>query len=115
MNIVLLESLAVDSETLEDLVKPLTEAGHSFKAYERNDDPQVLIEEAKDADVLMIANMPLKMCIRDSQYSWQTYTFEIVGLDMTIAFSSPITRIGTIRICKIIPGSPVTKAPVRKI
>ena len=60
MNIVLLESLAVDSETLEDLVKPLTEAGHSFKAYERNDDPQVLIEEAKDADVLMIANMPLK-------------------------------------------------------
>ena len=26
----------------------------------RNDDPQVLIEEAKDADVLMIANMPLK-------------------------------------------------------
>ena len=41
MNIVLLESLAVDSETLEDLVKPLTEAGHSFKAYERNDDPQV--------------------------------------------------------------------------
>lgn len=60
MNIVLLESLAVDSETLEALVKPLTEAGHSFKAYERNDDPQVLIEEAKDADVLMLANMPLK-------------------------------------------------------
>ena len=51
MNIVLLESLAVDSETLEDLVKPLTEAGHSFKAYERNDDPQVLIEEAKDGEV----------------------------------------------------------------
>ncbi len=60
MNIVLLESLAVDDETLEALVKPLTDAGHSFKAYERNDDPQILIEEAKDADILMLANMPLK-------------------------------------------------------
>lgn len=60
MNIVLLESLAVDDEVLNALVKPLTDAGHNFKAYERNDDIQVQIEEAKHADVLMIANMPLK-------------------------------------------------------
>lgn len=60
MNIVLLESLAVSQETLEALVKPLTDAGHSFKAYERNDDTVAQIEAAKDADILMIANMPLK-------------------------------------------------------
>ena len=30
MNIVLLESLAVDDETLEALVKPLTDAGRRF-------------------------------------------------------------------------------------
>lgn len=60
MNIVLLESLAVGPKTLEVLVKPLTAAGHSFKAYERNDDIEAQIQAAKDADILMIANMPLR-------------------------------------------------------
>ena len=60
MNIVLLESLGVPDAVLNACAKPLTDAGHSFKAYAKNTDPQVQIEEAKDADVIMIANMPLK-------------------------------------------------------
>lgn len=60
MNIVLLESLGVSEETLAACVRPLLEAGHSFQAYERDTDPQVQIQRAKDADVLMIANMPLR-------------------------------------------------------
>ena len=60
MKIVLLESLGISQELLDSYVKPLTEKGHEFAAYERNDDVAVQIEEAKDADILIIANMPLK-------------------------------------------------------
>lgn len=60
MKIVLLESLGISKEVLDSYVKPLTEKGYEFAAYERNDDVNVQIEEAKDADILIIANMPLK-------------------------------------------------------
>lgn len=59
MKIVLLESLAVSDAVLASYAKKLEEAGHSFTAYEKNTDPAVMIERAKDADVIMIANMPL--------------------------------------------------------
>lgn len=59
MKIVLLESLGVPEEVLQACTKPLVDAGHTFEAYPKNTDPQVQIERAKDADVIMIANMPL--------------------------------------------------------
>ena len=59
MKIVLLESLGVPEEVLQVCAKPLVDAGHTFEAYPKNTDPQVQIERAKDADVIMIANMPL--------------------------------------------------------
>lgn len=59
MNIVLLESLGVSDEVLGTCAKALTDAGHTFRAYPKNTDPKVQIEEARDADVIMIANMPL--------------------------------------------------------
>lgn len=59
MKIVLLESLGVSEETLAACAKPLTDAGHTFVAYPKDTDPQVQIERAKGADILMIANMPL--------------------------------------------------------
>lgn len=59
MKIVLLESLGVPEDVLQACAKPLVDAGHTFEAYPKNTDPQVQIERAKDADVIMIANMPL--------------------------------------------------------
>lgn len=59
MNIVLLESLGVPEEVLNACAKPLVDVGHTFKAYPKDADPKVQIERAKDADVIMIANMPL--------------------------------------------------------
>lgn len=59
MKIVLLESLAISKETLNGFASKLEEKGHEFYAYEKTTDEDVLIEEAKDADVIMIANMPL--------------------------------------------------------
>ncbi len=59
MKIVLLESLAIPRQQLDSLVAPLLAAGHEFHAFERTEDEDALIREGKDADVLMLANMPL--------------------------------------------------------
>ena len=59
MNIVLLESLGISPELLDHYAKALAQKGHHFAAYERDTDPDVQIARAKDADILMIANMPL--------------------------------------------------------
>lgn len=60
MKIVLLESLAISPKTLEQYAQALRQNGHTFEAYERDMDPAVQIERAKDADILMLANMPLR-------------------------------------------------------
>ena len=60
MKIVLLESLGIPAELLKSYADKLEAKGHTFAAYEKNTDAQVQIERAHDADVIMIANMPLK-------------------------------------------------------
>ena len=60
MKIVLLESLGIPAELLKSYADKLEAKGHAFAAYEKNTDAQVQIDRAKDADVIMIANMPLK-------------------------------------------------------
>ena len=59
MNIVLLESLGIPDAELKKYAQELEKEGHTFRAYEKNTDPAVQIERAKDADVIMLANMPL--------------------------------------------------------
>ncbi len=59
MKVVLLESLAISQEELNQYKEKLSNAGHIFEAYEKDDNPEAQIEKAKDADVIMIANMPL--------------------------------------------------------
>ncbi len=59
MKVVLLESLAIPTEILGKYAEALRQEGYIFEAYERDLDPQVQIARAKDADIVMIANMPL--------------------------------------------------------
>ena len=60
MNIVLLEGLAVPQQTIEELAASLKEQGHTFTAWlDGKWDPETLIQRAKDADILMVANSPL--------------------------------------------------------
>ena len=47
MKIVLLESLGISESSLQRHIAPLTEAGHEFKAYPKNTDSAVQIEEAR--------------------------------------------------------------------
>lgn len=59
MKIVLLESLGISQEILSGFAQQLEKQGHQFVSYEKNTDEQVQIERAQDADILIIANMPL--------------------------------------------------------
>ena len=59
MKIVLLESLGIRPALLEEYAAGLTAAGHTFTAFERAADVNALTAQAQDADVLMLANMPL--------------------------------------------------------
>ncbi|WP_024296044.1 NAD(P)-dependent oxidoreductase [Lacrimispora indolis] len=59
MNIVLLESLGIPDSLLNEYAKPLIKAGHHFAAYQKDTDPEVQIQRAGQADIIMIANMPL--------------------------------------------------------
>lgn len=59
MKIVLLESLGITDEKLAALTEPFLQAGHSFTAYTRTSDPEILVKQAQDADIIVIGNMPL--------------------------------------------------------
>lgn len=57
--IVIMESLNVSAEEMASRKKPFEEQGCVFKEYARTTDKAVLIEEAKHADAMIIANMPM--------------------------------------------------------
>lgn len=59
MKIVLLESLGVSKEKMEEFLAELEKQGHQVSCYERTSDIGKQIEYTKDADILIIANMPL--------------------------------------------------------
>lgn len=59
MKIVLLEGLRVSEEIIRKQTKKLNEMGHEFVVYEKNTDPRVQAERCEDADIIMLANMPL--------------------------------------------------------
>lgn len=59
MHIVLTESLGIPDSLLNHYVAPLIEEGHTFSAYPKTLDIHVLAEEIQDADVIMLANMPM--------------------------------------------------------
>ena len=60
MNIVLLESLGIEADVLASYAEKPQAQGHTFTSYARNDEVQAQIRAAEKADILMIANMPLR-------------------------------------------------------
>ena len=57
--IVIMESLGISAEELAARKAPFEAAGHTFTDYARTTDVPTLIEEAKDADAMILANMPM--------------------------------------------------------
>jgi len=59
MKIVVLEGLGLPESDIREIAKPITDEGHEIVQYERTDDVELLKQRVKDADILVIANMPL--------------------------------------------------------
>ena len=59
MKIVLLEGLGVSEAVMKEHVEKLVEMGHEFIQYDRNPDKDVQAERCRDADAVILANMPL--------------------------------------------------------
>ena len=59
MNVVIMESLGIGAEELASFQKPFEEKGVTFTSFEKTTDIFRLIEQAKDAEVMILANMPM--------------------------------------------------------
>lgn len=59
MNIVLMEALGVSPAELAARKAPFEAEGHVFHEYPRSSDLSTLVEEARDADAMILANMPM--------------------------------------------------------
>ncbi|WP_165076441.1 MULTISPECIES: NAD(P)-dependent oxidoreductase [unclassified Desulfovibrio] len=59
MRIVLMENLGCSPELVEENAARLRALGHEFTTFEKTTDTERLKAETRDADVLMLANMPL--------------------------------------------------------
>ena len=66
MQIVIMESLGISEEKLQLLKEPFEAQGHTFTEYAKSSDESVLISRAKDADVILLANMPLPLRVLDA-------------------------------------------------
>lgn len=81
MKIVLLEGLGVSDAVIDRHARRLEEMGHSFTTYPKNADVQVQIEHSRDADVLMLANMPLAAQVLEEAKSLKFIDVAFTGVD----------------------------------
>lgn len=81
MKIAILESLACDRVRLEALMAPFKAEGHTFAEYERTEDTDTLIRETKDAEAVIIANMPLKAAVIENSPSLRFIDVAFTGVD----------------------------------
>ena len=81
MKIVLLEGLGVSNQVIEQHARRLEEMGHTFVAYPKNADPQVQVERSLNADVIMLANMPLAPAVLEQAKALKFIDVAFTGVD----------------------------------
>ncbi len=81
MNIVLMESLGIDKDCLNGYVQKYTKRGHNFVVYDRTNDIEEQKKQVKDADVVIIANMPLCSDVIKSAKNLKFIDIAFTGVD----------------------------------
>lgn len=81
MKIVLLEELGVSDNIMKKYATKLEEKGHTFVAYKKSNDINTQIEEVKDADIIMIANMPLDIKVLQAAEKVKYINVAFTGVD----------------------------------
>lgn len=82
MKIVLLESLAISENKLDEFRSKLEEKGHEFKAYDKRvEEDEKIIERAKGADVIIITNLPISKNVINSLQDLKMISVAFTGVD----------------------------------
>lgn len=81
MKVVLLEGLGVSDQVIEQHARKLEAMGHTFVAYPKNADPQVQTERSRDADAIMLANMPLAPVVLEEAKNLKFIDVAFTGVD----------------------------------
>lgn len=82
MHIVFLEPLGVCECSAAALLKPLKDAGHSVTFHsDRDENENTLIERAKDADIILVSNIPLKKSFFDACPHLKMLSVAFTGVD----------------------------------
>lgn len=82
MKIVLLESLAISDNKLDEFRSKLEEKGHEFKAYDKRvEEDEKIIERAKGADVIIITNLPISKNVINSLQDLKMISVAFTGVD----------------------------------
>lgn len=81
MNIVLLEGLGVSEKIILKHKEKLESMNHQFKVVEKNLDPKIQVEQCKDADIIMLANMPLSELVINEAKNLKYINVAFTGVD----------------------------------
>lgn len=82
MKIVVLESLGLSEEEVRKIAKPIIDKGNELVIYnDKIDDVAVLKKRAGGADVLVIANMPLKGEVIEANHDLKMLSVAFTGVD----------------------------------
>ncbi|NMA66576.1 MAG: hydroxyacid dehydrogenase [Clostridiaceae bacterium] len=81
MNIVIMESLGISQEELNERKAPFERMGCTFKCFEKTTDIPTLIDRAKDADAIILANMPLPEKVINSCPQLKFIDIAFTGVD----------------------------------
>lgn len=81
MKIVMLQSLGISAAKLESLQESFLANGHEFVAYDAPADDATLKERVKDADVIVVANMPLSADVIAAAANLKFISVAFTGFD----------------------------------
>lgn len=82
MKIVIIEPLGITAEKLEEAAKPVKAKGHEIIAYDtRTEDVNELIQRGKDADIIIIANLPFRKNVLEHCKNLKLLSVAFTGVD----------------------------------
>ena len=81
MKVVLLESLGVSEQVMGKHADKLERLGHTFVAFPKDTDPKVQLDRCRDADVVMLANMPLSPLVVEQSPNLKFIDVAFTGVD----------------------------------
>ena len=81
MKIAIMESLGISAQELHACMAPFEQEGHTFSIFEKTADVEKLIRQAKDADVMILANMPMPAAVLEACPNLKFVDIAFTGVD----------------------------------